>query len=549
MDANIYLKDLAGNPLGTATNPLVVYPATGSFDVISPLTTKGDLLGFSTTDTRIAVGTNNYVVIADSSATTGVNWSLVTEGSLSLSDLTTFDVSSSRHGFVPKTPNDATKFLDGTGAWDSVKDSDLSLSDIVTNDVSSSRHGFVPKATNVYSFLNAYGAWGNQLSSLGIGVAPSYLLHIKGTAQTDLPTYSAEFLDADNWTSTDWTGSWAAGWDHTPGNTTVLSHDHNAVIGTYYEIEITISGGTTNGSFTITFGGETSEAFAGSVGTKTFGPKATTTGVLQITPNSTFDRTMIISIKSITAAASPITYITNSAGSLIYEMRSGNLDSNTFLGRAAGSYNTSGTHNVGVGVAALQFNTTGIGNLAFGFGSLNINTVGGYNCGFGRNTLSTNTGGNGNVGIGYNAYLSSTTASYNVGIGYNSGRTFTTGSYNTLVGYYAGYNANQLATAANSMALGANTFTNRSNQVVIGDASVVETHLRTGVYIGSTSTTAHTQPTARLHIAAGAAGAGTAPIKLTSGPVNTSAEDGALEYDGTNLYFTAGATRHTITWT
>ena len=39
MDANIYLKDLAGNPLGTATNPLVVY-----LDSITAPGTTGDIL-------------------------------------------------------------------------------------------------------------------------------------------------------------------------------------------------------------------------------------------------------------------------------------------------------------------------------------------------------------------------------------------------------------------------------------------------------------------------------------------------------------------------
>jgi hypothetical protein len=35
------------------------------------------------------------------------------EGELSLSDVTTSDVSTARHGFAPKAPNDATKFLNG----------------------------------------------------------------------------------------------------------------------------------------------------------------------------------------------------------------------------------------------------------------------------------------------------------------------------------------------------------------------------------------------------------------------------------------------------
>ena len=40
-----------------------------------------------------------------------------TEADLSLSDITTNNVSTSKHGFAPKAPNDATKYLDGTGAY------------------------------------------------------------------------------------------------------------------------------------------------------------------------------------------------------------------------------------------------------------------------------------------------------------------------------------------------------------------------------------------------------------------------------------------------
>jgi hypothetical protein len=39
------------------------------------LTTKGDLLTFSTTNVRLAVGgTNNHVLTVDSSAATGLKW-------------------------------------------------------------------------------------------------------------------------------------------------------------------------------------------------------------------------------------------------------------------------------------------------------------------------------------------------------------------------------------------------------------------------------------------------------------------------------------------
>ena len=54
-----------------------------------------------------------------------------------------------------------------------------------------------------------------------------------------------------------------------------------------------------------------------------------------------------------------------------------------------------------------------------------------------------------------------------------------------------------------------------------------------------------TDPTARLHIAAGTATAGTAPLKLTAGTHLGTTEAGAIEYNGTHLYFTAtnGGTR------
>jgi hypothetical protein len=40
----------------------------------SPLTTKGDLYGFSTVDARLAVGTNGQVLSADSTQATGLRW-------------------------------------------------------------------------------------------------------------------------------------------------------------------------------------------------------------------------------------------------------------------------------------------------------------------------------------------------------------------------------------------------------------------------------------------------------------------------------------------
>lgn len=53
-------------------------------------------------------------------------------------------------------------------------------------------------------------------------------------------------------------------------------------------------------------------------------------------------------------------------------------------------------------------------------------------------------------------------------------------------------------------------------------------------------------PSAVLHLKAGTASAGTAPVKLTAGTNLSTPEAGAIEYDGTSLYFTPSTTRKVL---
>ena len=67
-------------------------------------------------------------------------------------------------------------------------------------------------------------------------------------------------------------------------------------------------------------------------------------------------------------------------------------------------------------------------------------------------------------------------------------------------------------------------------------------------YFGGLIGIGQTAPTALLHIKAGTATASTAPIKLTSGTVNTTAEAGTVEFTTDNLFFTitTGAARKAL---
>lgn len=56
-------------------------------------------------------------VTIDVNGVMAIGASKVTEAMQVLADNTTNNVSTTKHGYAPKAPNDATKYLDGTGAW------------------------------------------------------------------------------------------------------------------------------------------------------------------------------------------------------------------------------------------------------------------------------------------------------------------------------------------------------------------------------------------------------------------------------------------------
>lgn len=135
------------------------------------------------------------------------------------------------------------------------------------------------------------------------------------------------------------------------------------------------------------------------------------------------------------------------------------------------------------GYQAGRNNTTGQRQSFFGYQAGKDCTGSGVIL-IGHTTNYSGSGGD-NVAVG-NTGLAITTGARNL-ILHFAGTKITTATDNVFAGWQAGNNASQKVDVSNSMALGANTYTDANNQVVIGDTSVVETILRgtTGVRIFS----------------------------------------------------------------
>lgn len=120
------------------------------------------LMGFDSGGGGTIVTPTATIVVANDPGTT----ISVVPSAIKLDDLgapddnSDLDVSSTKHGLTPKSPADATMFLNGAAipAYALVKDSDLSTSDIATNNATSSKHGFCPKLSGTSTtFLNGNG--------------------------------------------------------------------------------------------------------------------------------------------------------------------------------------------------------------------------------------------------------------------------------------------------------------------------------------------------------------------------------------------------------
>jgi hypothetical protein len=387
-----------------------------------------------------------------------------------------------------------------------------------------------------------------------------------GTALTDQPTLSEEFLDAAGWTSTGWTGDFTNGWTHTPGNTTVLSQSKLASNATKYKISYTVTGRTA-GSITITFGGQSLSTITGA---GVFGPTTTTTTALSITPTTDFNGTIIISIKELTAVSTPILQLNTAGNVTVTDIRYSLSSTNAFYGYEAGGYilngvgctgigyqalkantsgldntgvgyqalsaTTTGASNTGIGSQALKLNTYGVANSACGYLSLGSNTTGSNNSGFGSSSLQSNTTGNNNTGIGRQALSANTAGINNTSVGYQSLIANVSGGNNTAVGTLSLFG---ITTGASNTAIG------RNSGRFIADGSTANQTSTASCYFGAETRAGENANTNETVVGYQAIGAGSNTVRLGNVSVTKVQFSGNLEFDSATVS-TISQVRQTI---
>lgn len=193
---------------------------------------------------------------------------------------------------------------------------------------------------------------------------------------------------------------------------------------------------------------------------------------------------------------------------------------NTAIGNdALTTITNGGNNNTAVGRRAMLVADTASNNVAVGMDSLKALADGVNNIAIGLEALLSAVNSNRNIAVGDQA-LKLTTGDDNIGIGDAAGDTITTGIRNICIGR----NADTIAAALNSIAIGWGALATADNQVVLGNSSVTETILRGQVKGGAGTGTGQPVMVGTLSVnttAVGNVGAGTDDLMTYALPANS----------------------------
>lgn len=214
---------------------------------------------------------NHFVKFADNNGSLQDGGASITESELSLSDVTTGNVTSAAHGFAPKSPANVNLFLNGGGtpAYIAVTDIALSLSDNTSNNVSISAHGFAPKLPNdATKFLDGTGSYSTPTSG-----APTFIAG-SGTATAG----GSNSFAAGGGASSAGNNSVAIGVSATASATDGIAIGDSAVAGAASDICIGVSAVTNNGGNNTVIGANSGVGVSGKGNNVCIGNTCTSSG-------------------------------------------------------------------------------------------------------------------------------------------------------------------------------------------------------------------------------------------------------------------------------
>lgn len=411
---------------------------------VSPLTTKGDVWGYSTTNARIPVGTDGQVLTADSAQTLGVKWSTVTvpTGANPTASVGLTAVNGSASTFMR---SDGAPALSQSIAptWTGQHTFNTYAPIFGTMTAGSV---FFAGTSGVLSQDNSNFFYDATNHRLGLGTTtPNQQLEI--TKNFRLP----------NSTST-------AGIIYSAGDTFI--HNYNSTTNFF--------AGSLAGNLTLT------SSYGVAIGYKAGTAITTGNGLVAIGYQAAYKNT----------SGDYSVYVGYNAGSAITSARG-----NVAIGPNSLAGTTTGGSNIAIGNSA-HFQGNANENIAIGDSSMFSMTGGGYqNVGVGNYTLYSATSGIRNMAVGRTALYQVTDGSRNVGIGYNAGQGIVHGNDNMAIGTDAlhsaagsnntaiGTNTLYSCTGSNNLAIGYQTAYNLSsggNNIIIGNGLDVASN--TGSY-------------------------------------------------------------------
>jgi hypothetical protein len=310
---------------------------------------------------------------------------------------------------------------------------------------------------------------------------------VASSPSAEVPTLGAEIMTTA--TGTSWAGtSLATGYTKTAGNGNILFTTVSITAGTLYRMTVTTTG-ISAGTISMSYGGTVLVNIISTNTTTIIDFKALTTSTIGVYPTTTFNGTVAISVKSITAPIIPIMTYETSAGAVLSEVRHWGTDG-LYWGANAGRYAKSALRSIGIGYNSLSniIGPIADDNTALGYSTLSVAVDAAANTAIGANALKLVTT-NYNTAVGANALSAQATGIANVAIGADALKNLTgsagLASDNIAIGYRAGevsQNSGNLTASGSSIFIGTQCSpqdNNQQGQIVIG-------HLGTG--LGSNST-------------------------------------------------------------